>query len=73
MPSLGLLMHQPCLPCPPQQCGAQRPVCFNQHYVCQRAYLRRWESLCAFLQCREDKPRGGAGEEMGGRSMSLWR
>ncbi len=38
------------------------PVCFNQHSVCQRAYLRRWESLCVLLRCREDKAKWGAGE-----------
>lgn len=41
---------------------AHWPVCFNQHYICQRAYLRRWESLCVLLWCREDKAEWGAGE-----------
>lgn len=49
---------------------AHWPVCFNQHYICQRAYLRRWVSLCVLLRYREDKAKWGAGE-LGHKCMPL--
>lgn len=51
----------PVCPCPPSR-EARWPVCFNQHSVCQRAYLRRWESLCVLLHAERMRPSEGAAE-----------